>query len=98
MSEFQEYPKMLYRPAKGEGEIVWGERVDTTIVYSYKKEFEALKDGWLLDPSKACAISAKMKKRSLLFAWFVSHWKFWVGTAVGIASVVATITSSNAPK
>ena len=93
MSEFQEYPKMLYRPAKGEGEMVWNERVDKTIVHSYKKEFEALKDGWLLDPSKACAISAKMKKRSLLFAWFASHWKFWVTCFISTAGVIATIIS-----
>lgn len=84
---------MLYRPAKGEGEMVWNERVDTTIVNSYKKEFEAIKDGWLLDPVKACAISAKMKKRSLFIAWLLSHWKFWVTCIIGIAGVLATIMS-----
>ena len=91
MSDFQEYPKMLYRPAKGEGEIVWNQRVDTTIVHSYKKEFEAVKNGWLLDPSKACAKSAKMKKRSLLFAWFLSHWQIWLASAIGIAAIIVQI-------
>jgi hypothetical protein len=57
----EEYPKMLYRPARGDGEIVWGERVDTLVVHSYRKEFFAIKDRWLLDPVKACTISAKMK-------------------------------------
>lgn len=87
----EEYPKMLYRPARGDGEIVWGERVDTLVVHSYRKEFFAIKDGWLLDPVKACAISAKMKKRSLFFAWFLSHWKFWVTTAIAIISAIAAI-------
>ena len=84
---------MLYRPAKGKGEIVWNERVDTTIVHSYKKEFEAIKNGWLLEPEKACAISAKMKKRSLFYAWLLSHWQFWVATAIAIVSAIIAIKS-----
>lgn len=91
MGEFQEYPKMLYRPAKGKGEMVWNERVDTLVVHSNKKEFFALKDGWMLDPVKACAISAKMKKRSNISAWFISHWKFWITTIIAVISAVATI-------
>lgn len=93
MSQFQEYPKMLYRPAKGKGEMVWSERVDTIIVHSYKKEIEALKNGWLSDPVKACAISAKMKKRELFYAWMLSHWQFWVMCIIGIAGVIATLMS-----
>jgi hypothetical protein len=91
MSDFEEYPKMLYRPAKGEGEMVWNERVDTLIVRSYRKEFSAIKDGWLLDPVKACALSAKMKKRSMFFAWLASHWKFWITTTIAIIAAIAAI-------
>ena len=94
MSEFKEYPKMLYRPAKGEGEMVWNERVDTSIVNSYKKEFEAIKDGWLLDPAKACAISAKMKRRLIIFKWLLSHWKVWLTSAIAIAAIAAQILTA----
>jgi hypothetical protein len=51
----------------------------------------AIKDGWLLDPVKACAISAKMKKRSLFFAWFLSHWKFWITTTIAIVAAIAAV-------
>lgn len=88
-----EYPRMLYRPAKGEGEMVWNERVDTLIVKSVEEYQSAIKTKWLRDPSKACELSAKMKKRSLFYAWLLSHWKFWVTCIIGIAGVIATIMS-----
>jgi hypothetical protein len=94
MSEFQEYPKMLYRPAKDEGEMVWGERVDTLVVHSYRKEFYAIKEGWLIDPVKACAISARMKKRLLFYAWLLSYWPVWLGSAIGIAAIIAQILTA----
>ncbi len=86
-----EYPRMLFRPAKGEGEMLWGERVDNLTVYSFQEESSAIKEKWIRDPSQACALSAKMKKHSILFAWFVSHWQFWVTTIIAIIVAVISI-------
>jgi hypothetical protein len=86
-----EYPRMLYRPAKGAGNMVWNERVDTLVVNSIEEERLATKENWVRDPSAACKISAKWRKRSAMFAWFRSHWQFWITTSIAIAALIVTI-------
>jgi hypothetical protein len=83
-----EYPRMLYRPGNGPSEI-WGELVDTRIVGSAEEEREALRDGWLREPKKACDGSKRRRLIRARVQWIGKHWQFWISTTLAIAGVVA---------
>ena len=70
MSELKEYPKMLYRPALGKGNMVWGARVDTRIVAKRSEQIKAFFTFWIASPMLAVRIS---KVTNTLAAFTVKH-------------------------
>jgi hypothetical protein len=63
------YPKMLYRPAISEGNIVWGARVDTKTVNSRSEHVKAKFAFWL-SPHTATKLSKVMH---FAISFFTKH-------------------------
>nr|WP_294841166.1 hypothetical protein [uncultured Methylotenera sp.] len=92
MSEFQEYPKMLYRPGSEKSQDIWGYRLDTLTVTSYAKEHAAVRDGWHVDVNKA--INLYIRKQKLLgicrsiSGFYLRNWQWLWGSLLAIILAV----------
>ena len=84
MGEHENYPRMLYRPGKGQGEMVWGHRVDTRTVESSAEERVAQCEGWLNDPQEAVKGAMRRQRAVSVWAFYVKHWQWFWGTLIAI--------------
>jgi hypothetical protein len=75
MGEPENYPRMLYRPGKGQGEMVWGHRIDTRTVESSAEERVAQREGWLNDHQKAVKGAMRRQRAVSIWAFYVKHWQ-----------------------
>jgi hypothetical protein len=79
--EKQSYPKMLYRPALGEGNMVWGARVDTKTVHDKNEDLKARTKFWLAQPMIAVRIS---KLNNFFINFMRSHSKELVAAILAL--------------
>jgi hypothetical protein len=84
MSEHESYPRMLYRPGEGKGEMVWGQRIDTLTVESSAEERAAHREGWLNDPQTAVKGATRRQRAVSVWAFYKKHWQWLWGTLVAI--------------
>jgi hypothetical protein len=85
----QQYPRMLYRPGQGEGEMVWNHRIDTFTVKSAEEERAALRRGWHADPQAAIKRVTWYNKLRAVRAFYLQNWQWLWGTAIAIGLAVA---------
>lgn len=82
-----DYPRMLYRPGSGP-EVLWGELVDNRTVQSAHEETQAIREGWLRDPSRAC-LKAKSKRIWLgRLRRAGAHWQFWITSSIAVVAAI----------
>ncbi len=79
------YPRMLYRPGKGPGNIVWGYRVDTRTVQSSDEEHEAIRSGWFADPQRAIKGAVWRKRGASIWRFYRKNWQWLWGTLVAVS-------------
>ena len=82
-SQFQEYPKMLYR----QGKMIEyeGQMLDHMTVNNRSEEVAA--KGWFDHPSK---VARSIRRNALLMTpllFMARHWQFWITTAVALAAI-----------
>jgi hypothetical protein len=88
MSEFQEYPKMLYRPGNEKSQDIWGYRLDTLTVNSFKQEHKAVKDGWQIDINKAIKLYIRKQKLLIIWQFYLRNWQWLWGSVLAIVLAV----------
>ena len=82
------YPRMLYKPGKGDGEMVWGHRLDTTTVQSAEEQKSALRKGWHDDPHSAIKRLAWHHRGWALRDFYLRNWQWLWGTLVVIVLAI----------
>ena len=74
MIKSKEFPKLLYRPAIGKGNMVLGARVDVTIVDNISEQRKAMLSLWLPYPLFIVRLSKAIKIIAIVIRWLSSHW------------------------
>lgn len=82
------YPRMLYRAGKGQGNMAWGHRMDTLTVQSPSEEDVAIRKGWTTDPNRAIKGAVWRQRWASAFRFYLRNWQWLWGTAVAAALAI----------
>jgi len=87
----QTHPRMLYRPGRGEGEMVWGHRIDTLVVSTEAEEKAARRKGWLADPNVAVSMAQRRARLRSIGLFLQTHWQWFIGMTLTAVLAIAVI-------
>lgn len=89
-----DYPRMLYKVGTGEGEMLWGHRIDTLTVQDAEQEHAAFALGWSDQPTRVLRSATIRTKAGKYLSWLSLHaWKI-AGLVIGLVGAVAGVISA----
>jgi len=84
----EQYPRMLYKPGKGDGEMIWGHRLDTSTVQNAAEYKAALRKGWHDEPNAAIKRLKWHQRVWVVRDFYLRNWQWLWGTLVAVVLAI----------